>query len=123
MPADIRIIHAHEFIQATPEGKLDLQGTKKVLREISSISVPFDDFDVILDTRTAQSEVMSVTDLWYLAGELHKFREAFSRKMAVVVPAKRFDHAGFFALCAQERGFRVSAFTSLGDAMEWLSEA
>ena len=119
MPADIRVIHAHEFIKATPEGQLDLEETKKLLIELASASVPLVDYDVILDTRKAQS-IMSVLDLWDLAAELSKLRKAFSRRTAVLCPVGRFDHAEFFALCAQNRGFRVRAFTSFGDAMEWL---
>ena len=119
MPRDIRIIHAHEFIKATPEGQLDLEATKKVLLQIAAASAPADDYDVVLDTRKAQSE-MSAGDLWDLAAELHKSREAFSRKTAVLVPLDRLDYAAFFSLCAQERGFDVSAFTSYGDAMTWL---
>ena len=63
---------------------------------------------------------MSVTDLWYLAAELDNLRMAFSKKTAVVCPRERFDFAAFFALCAKNRGFRVKAFLSCGDAFEWL---
>ena len=119
MPADIRIIHAHEFIKATPEGQLDLEESKKLLMEIVSVSAPMVDYDIILDTRNAQSG-MSVFDLWHLAAELGEFRKTFSRKTAILCPLERFDHAEFLSLCAQNRGFRVGAFTSCGDAMEWL---
>lgn len=119
MPADIRIIHAHEFIEATPEGELDLEKTKKVLLEIAAASAPSNNFDVLLDTRQTDSE-MSVDDMWYLAAELHKSREAFAQKTAVLGPADRLDYAAFFALCAQQRGFDVRAFSSLGDAVAWL---
>ena len=122
MPTNIRIIHAHDFIKATPEGKLDLEESKKLLTEIASASAPLVDYNVVLDTREAQSE-MSVADLWYMAAELStNFRKAFSRplKTAILCPLERFDHAGFFALCAQNRGFQVSAFTSFADAYEWL---
>ena len=122
MPTNIRIVHAHDFIQVTPEGKLDLERSKKLLLEIALASAPLVDYDVVLDTRKAQSE-MSVTDLWDLAAELSvNFRKAFSRPLrtAVLCPVERFDHAGFFALCAQNRGFQVGAFTSFADAYEWL---
>jgi hypothetical protein len=122
MPTDVRIIRAHEFIQATPEGQIDLAKTKSVLMEIALASEPSGDFDVILDTRNTESE-MDVADLWSLAAELHKYREAFSRKTAVLGPPDRSEFAGFFALCAQERGFDVRAFDHIGDAMEWLDEA
>jgi hypothetical protein len=124
MPANIRIIHAHDFIKATAEGKLDLEESKRLLMEIASASAHLVDFDIVLDTRKAESE-MSVTDLWQLAAELSdNFRKAFSRSVrtAILCPEQRFDPAGFFALCAQNRGFQVNAFTSFADAYEWLIE-
>ena len=33
---------------------------------------------------------------------------------------ERFDKAGFFAISAQRMGFRISAFTSFEEAIEWL---
>ena len=122
MPAHVRIIHSKEFIKATPEGKLDLEESKKLLVEIALASGPLLDYDIILDTRKAQSG-MSANELWYLAAELSKHCEAFSRKAAILCPLERFDHAEFFALCAHNRGFQVRAFTSFGDAMEWLIAA
>ena len=121
MPSDIRIIRAHEFIQATPEGKVDLDQAKKVLVQVASASAPSNDYDVILDARNVKFD-LDANDLWELAAELHKVRQAFSRRTAVLVPQERSDYAGFFAVCAQERGFDLSAFTHLGDAMEWLDE-
>jgi hypothetical protein len=119
VPAHIKIIHSKEFLKATPEGKLDLEESKKLLVEIALASGPLADCDIILDTRKAQSG-LSATDLWYLAAELGKHREVYSRKAAILCPLERFDQAEFFALCAHNRGFRVSAFTTFGEAMEWL---
>lgn len=39
MPADIGIIHAHDFIKANPEGKLDLEESKKLLVEVAAVAV------------------------------------------------------------------------------------
>ena len=119
MATTIRIIHAHDFIKATPEGTLDLENSKKLLVEIAADSSTSGDHEILLDTRKAQSE-LSAADLWYLAAELISFRKALSRKTAVLCPLARFDHAAFFALCAQNKGFKVHAFTSFEDAMEWL---
>ena len=121
MPKHIRLVQAHEFIQASPEGKIDLDRSKELLIEIAARSAPEHDCDIILDLREAKMR-MSVTDLWYLAAEMHQHPETFARRTAVLVPREQFDHAGFFALCAQERGFEVSAFTSPGDSMEWLAD-
>ena len=119
MPTNVRIIHAQDFIKATAEGELDLESSKKMLAEIVSASTPLDDYHIILDTRTAHSG-MSATDLWYLAAELSGLRRTFSPKTAVLCPRARFDDAKFFALCAENRGFHVSAFTSFEGAIEWL---
>ncbi len=122
MPSNIRIIHTHDFIRAAPEGRLDLGESEKMLMEIASASAHLVDYEIILDTRKAQVE-MSATDLWYLAAELSKLRGTFfKKKIAVLCPLARFDQAGFFELCAQNRGFQVRTFTSFEDAIEWLIE-
>ncbi len=119
MSTNIRIIHAHDFIKVTPEGQLDFDTSKKLLVEIASVSTPSGDYEIIVDVRKTQIE-LSVTDLWYLATELSKLGEAFSRRTAVLCPLDGFDRAGFFALCAQNIGVQVKAFTSFEDAVEWL---
>ncbi len=119
MPSDIRIIRAHEFIQISPEGCLDLEQAKRVLLEVASVAAPSDNYDVVLDVRNVEFELDSA-DLWELAAELHMVRQAFSRRTAVLVPPEQSDYAGFFSVLAQERGFELSAFTHLVDALEWL---
>ena len=121
MPTNIAIIHAHDFIKASLEGQLDFEKSKEGLMEIVSASASLTEHEVLLDTRKTHS-VLSVTHLWYLAVELSDLRKAFSGKTAVLCPLERFDKAEFFALCAKNRGFRVSAFTSFEDAIEWLME-
>jgi hypothetical protein len=118
MPATVKIIHATDFIKATEEGELDLKESKRLLVEIVS-ATDLVDYELVLDTRKAHSS-MTVTDLWYLAAALGSVRKALPRKTAVLCPRERFDHAAFFALCAQNRGFDVRAFTCFEDAMEWL---
>jgi hypothetical protein len=122
MPIDVRNINAHEFIKTTAEGELDLEASKRMLVQIAAASAPSDDYDILLDTRGAHS-VLSVHDLWDIVDELHQYREALTRKTAVLVPVERAHYGEYFADCAREKGYQVSAFTSLGDAMAWLIEA
>jgi len=119
MPTNIRVIHAHDFIRATPEGQLDFEKSRELLVEVAATVAGLADYEILLDMRKAQGE-MSITNMWYLAEELSKHGKAFRRRTAVLCPQQRFDLAGFFALCAENRGFRVGAFTSYEDAMEWL---
>jgi len=122
VPSDIRVIYAHEFLRSTEDGRLDLEESKRLLAEIASASPPAKHYDVLVDTRGAHSE-LTVADLLDLASGLHKVRRSFTGKTALVVPRDRLNHAEFFADCAQEEGFEVRAFTSLGVAMNWLIEA
>jgi hypothetical protein len=119
MPTDIRIIHAHDFIKATPDGRLDFERAKEVLLEIVSASSALADYEIIIDTRRVQTR-MSVFDLWYLALELENLRKPFSRKTAILCPNEQFDSAEFFALCARNRNLQIRAFTSFEEAIEWL---
>jgi hypothetical protein len=119
MAINIRIIRAHEFIKATLEGQINLVESKKLLLEFAATSGPSVDYQVLLDVRKTELE-LSIADLWYLSAELSNFRKALPRKTAVLCPVEQFDYAGFFALCAQNRGFQISAFTSFEDAIEWL---
>ena len=119
MTAKIRIIHAQDFLKATPEGELDFEESKRILLEIASVVVPQDDYELIIDTRKAHS-VMSPTNLWQLAKEISTFGEKFRRKTAVICPRERFDQAKFFELCSHNRGYQIHAFTSYEDAIDWL---
>jgi hypothetical protein len=119
MPTDIRLIHAHDFVRATAEGELDFETSKKALIEIASATAHLVDFEILLDTRKADVQ-MSAINLWYLAAELSNLRKTFSRKTAVLCPVERFDDATFFALCSENRGLRIKAFTSFEDAINWL---
>ena len=119
MPAKILIIHAQDFLKATPEGKLDLAESKKILLELASIVVPQDDYQLIIDTRKAHS-VMSPTDMLLLVQEISALGEKFRRKTAVICPRERFDHARFLELCASNRGYEIHAFTVYEDAIDWL---
>ena len=119
MATNITIIHAQDFIRATPDGAINLETAKKALIDIAAAAVPLGAPKILVDTRHSQS-TMSITNLWYLASELTNASKTFSRKTAVLCPLEGFDMAGFFALCAQNRGFPVKAFTSFEDAIEWL---
>jgi hypothetical protein len=120
MPINIRIINGHEFIKATPEGRLDFDKTKKVLKALALASEHLSDHEVILDTRKSHS-VMSISDLRNLVSGLSEFPNGFARKTAILCPVDQSDGAELAAVCAQNRGFDVKAFTLYEDAIEWLS--
>jgi hypothetical protein len=121
MPRQIRIISARDFVCAKPDGLLNLEQSEQLLRDVVKTSDPLGEFDILVDTRDAVS-VLSATDLWYLADRLLRHPKTFSGKTAILCPNERFDHAAFFALCAENKGIDMQAFTSYEEAMTWLLE-
>jgi hypothetical protein len=122
MPANVKVIHARDFIRATPEGHVYLDKAEQLLRTIAEAGSGLDDFEVLVDTRRVTG-ALTATDLWRLAEKLVGYRHSFAHKTAILCPIEKFDNSAFFALCAENRGFNIRAFTSYEDAMEWLLSA
>lgn len=119
MPTNIQVVHASDFIKASPEGRLDLQETTRLLMEVASLIPPGHVFHILLDTRHACS-TMTPTDLWHLASALGNRGMTFRRKTAVLCPLERFEAAQFFELCSKNQGLPVAVFTSFEEAINWL---
>jgi hypothetical protein len=119
VPANVKLIHSRDFLRARPDGEAELETAERLIDEIAGAGAGLEEFDVLVDTRHVSGR-LSATDLWRLAERLVRYRSAFTRRTAILCPIERFDHARFFALCAENQGFNVQAFTSYEQAMEWL---
>ena len=120
MPTHVQFIRATDFVLATPEGQLDLERSEKLLTSLASASELLVAHEVLLDMRGAQV-ALSATDLWKLAAAISRRHTTFPGRVAVLCLPNRVGRAEFFALCAQNRGFPVGAFTTFEGAVEWLS--
>jgi len=117
----LQIIKAGEFIKSTPTGDLDMNASKEGLAQIAATGADLQDYTVLIDLRDVKSR-LSKTDIYVLATELVEFGKTFRRKTAVLARADEdFGQAAFFETVAQNRGFRVRAFTVFEDAIIWLS--
>jgi hypothetical protein len=119
MPRNIKVIHATDFISATPEGVADLEKAELLLKQIAEAGAGLDGFQVLVDTRRVTGS-LTATELWYLADRLVHYRRTFEHRTAIICPVERFDHSRFFALCAENNGFNIQSFTSYEQAMQWL---
>ena len=119
MSTNVKVIPARDFIRARPDGHAYLDKAEELLAEIAHAGEGLDDFAILVDTRDISGQ-LTATELWTLAEKLVKFRHTFARRTAVLCPLEKFDHTRFFALCAENHGFNIRAFTSYEDAMEWL---
>ena len=119
MPTNVKVIQATEFIRATPEGTAYIEKAEQLLKQIADAGAGLEGFHVLVDTRRVTGRLTAV-ELWHLADQLAHYRRTFGNKTAILCPVERFDHSRFFALCAENKGFNVQAFTSYEDALEWL---
>jgi hypothetical protein len=121
MPAHIRIIRSTEFLIVTAAGEIDFAKSKRLLKKVASASTAPGAPEILLDMRAARPD-LSATNLWDLALHLSRHHTPFHGKIAVLCRRNGGGQAAFFALCAQNRGFPVRAFTSFEEAVEWLVE-
>jgi hypothetical protein len=119
VPANIKVIQATDFIRAAPDGKAYIEKAEQLLKDIADAGAGLEGFHVLVDTRRVTGG-LTASELWYLADKLVHYRRTFGNKTAILCPVERFDHSRFFALCAENKGFNVQAFTAYEDAMEWL---
>ena len=119
MPGTVKVIQAREFIRARPDGEANLEAAEELLKDIAEAGEGLEAFEILVDTRDVSGR-LSAASLWSLAERLVRYRKTFAHRTAVLCPVERFDHARFFALCAENKGFNLRAFTSYEDAMEWL---
>ena len=119
MPRNIKVIRGPEFIRAQPEGQVHLEAAEQMLTEIAEAGAGLEDFQVLVDVRRTTG-ALEPAELWRLAQKLATHRRTFGHRTAVLCPMEKFDNARFFAMCAENRGINVHAFTSYEDAMEWL---
>jgi hypothetical protein len=126
MLSNLKIVRLRNFIKITPQGTIDLKAAKEVIIKIASVNDPFSEYDVLIDTRGAESH-LSVFEIWEIAKDLAEAvhsgsPKGFNAKIAVICPVERFDYAKFLELCSLNRGLNVQAFTLFEDMFEWLSE-
>ncbi len=120
MATKLKIVHAKDFLEVTPEGVIDITTSRRLLVEIAKSEHHPVDYDLLIDFRDTQWK-MSTVDLYQLASELVQHGDTFRGKVALLVfPGHTFDSAAFLETCSHNRGFLVDAFTDYETAMRWI---
>jgi hypothetical protein len=123
MKTAYRIIDAKDFIRARPSGEIDLEKSKKVFIELATMAKLPGDYEILLDIRKAYGN-LTFTDIYELVNVLSQHRSAFRNKIAILTrDDEQFDRAGFMELCASFKGFKVGAFMSFEETIDWLQSS
>ncbi|MBW8035044.1 MAG: hypothetical protein FVQ79_05260 [Planctomycetes bacterium] len=126
MDVKYKIISAKDFIKADPNGECDLAHSKKILVELAAVNQPPADYEILMDFRHTNVNTtvhLSFWDVVEFAKEFCRHREAFRNKVAFLCRNdKQLDRAKFAQLFTTNRGFRVAAFISFEEAIDWLAD-
>jgi hypothetical protein len=124
MSHDVRIIAASEFLQTTIEGKVALESSEQILRQIAAACIEHDQHHVLIDARKVPEGSLSVIDLYELGSNLQRFGFGPTHRIALAYQGQgaSSDRAKFLELVAVNRGANLRVFDKIEDAWDWLSE-
>lgn len=119
MPINLMVINTKDFIKTTATGILDFAASKQALLDILSHIKQPDEYDVLVDTREAES-LLSIIDLYELGETLASAPLLYRSRICVLAPPRDIDKAGFFETVAVNRGVQIKVFTDFEQAITWL---
>jgi hypothetical protein len=120
MPTNITFVHTRDFLRARPDGRLDLDASRKLLIDVVSAMRAAEEHSVLIDTRAAAPTRLTRADLWKL-GVAAGTQPALARaRVALLVPPDRQDDAAFFEGIARVEGANVRAFSDFESAITWV---
>lgn len=116
----VQVIHAGDFIKATPQGEVNLELSKTRIGQVVEALNPAQSYNFLVDWRNVTIN-FSMTDMFYLALELGKYKQIANARMSLLVSVDNFDRGEFLQLCAQNRGVKLAAFTEYEEALGWIT--
>jgi hypothetical protein len=103
MPTQLRIIHATDFLIATPQGQVDFENSKRILLKLAAATNGDGSHEILLDVRKANT-AFSATDLWRLAREVSHRRTAFHGQDRGALSSGSSQPGRFFRTVCPEPG-------------------
>jgi hypothetical protein len=123
MPSSVKIYRVGDFIRKTESGKLDLDRSISIVRELAAKASYHKEHNIMLDLRETDLNV-NLGDLIHVSLEFASYKEVFNNKIAVLIPntEKRRQIAKRFKACMDIQGFEFRQFIDFESAIEWLSD-
>lgn len=123
MSDGIKIYKIKDFIRMTQTGKLDLERSIQLVRELSFSSDFHKDHNILIDLREADTD-LDLTDIIQVSLEFAGYKGVFKNKIAEVIPdtAERHIISRQLKKCMDLQGFQFEQFFDFEAAIEWLSD-
>ena len=125
MLSGTKLYKVKDFIRKTETGDIDLERSKKIVRELAKVSGLRSNHNILIDLReTTVSPAASIEDLMKVALEFGSYVSNFKNKIANIIPGdqERMEIASRFKSCMVFQGFEYEVFTDYESAIEWLSQ-
>jgi len=124
MLSGIKIYNIKDFIRKTETGKIDLERSKKMVRELAIAAGAHTDYNILIDLRETTVSAARMEDIMKTALEFGTYISSFKNKIANIIPddPKRMIIANRFKACMDIQGFEYEIFTDYESAIEWLSK-
>jgi hypothetical protein len=124
MPIELQIIRAREFVRLGAHGHFDLKVSKAVLVELAGACCKRGISQALLDLRDLHpgpKPIFSPNDLVTLVNTFREVGFTHKQRLAVLYGSDPHHRARLFAFIAKLRGWKVQAFDSYEQAINWLS--
>ena len=122
--ARVKIYRMKDLLRLTETGKIDVDRSKEIVRQLAVAASFHADHNILLDLRETTIKEENMNDVLGVALEIARYQAAFKGKLANLLPddEKRLFVARQLKALMVIKGFQYEIFTNFEEAVEWLSD-
>jgi len=120
VPMELLVIRFHEFIRLDAHGHLDMGASHAVLSHLAQMCRKRGIDRALLDGRDMQTQ-LTPDEIAALVRDLAEMGFSRNQRLALLHKGDPYRRAALFALIGKLRGWKIQAFGSFEEAMDWLS--
>ena len=123
MSCSLTLYKPSEFLRKTANGTLDMERSRRAVRDLAEVARFHRDSHILLDLRATESTISHLEQM-KLAMEFGQYRQRFHNRIAVLIPptSERIEKANLMKRCMEAEGFEMKVFIDFEHAIEWFSE-
>lgn len=120
VPMELHVIRFREFVRLNARGQLDMAESHAVLSQLAQMCRKRGIDRALLDGRDIQAD-LTPDELAALVRDLAEMGFTRNQRLALLHKGDPHRRAALFTLIAKLRGWRIRAFGSFEEAVDWLS--
>ena len=123
MSCSLTLYKPSEFLRKTANGTLDMERSRRAVRDLAEVARFHRDSHILLDLRETESTISHLEQM-KLAMDFGQYRQRFHNRIAVLIPptSERIEKANLMKRCMEAEGFEMKVFIDFEHAIDWFSE-